>query len=85
MWRTWICTEGVRSQQLQEDVAYCRLVQGNLRDSGQREGRGLLGFLHLVQSEEEVQLGDRPQPLLLDRSVSRRQRSAIRPASNVHQ
>lgn len=75
--------EGVRSQQLEEDVAYCRSVQGNLRDTGQHEGRGLLGFLHLVQSEEEVQLGDWPQPLLLDRPVRRGQRSAIRPASHV--
>lgn len=56
-----------------EGGAACwRSVQGDLGDAGQHEGGGLLRLLHLVQPEEEVQLGDRPQPLLLHLSVSRR-------------
>lgn len=42
-----IRVEGEGEQHL-EAVTHCRLVQGNLRDAGQHEGRGLLGFFHLV-------------------------------------
>lgn len=40
-------------------------VQRNLSHAGQHARGGLLGLVHLVQAEQQVQLGDGSEPLLI--------------------
>ena len=58
------------------------LVQRYFCDAGPHGGRSLLGLPHLVQAEEQVQLGDGTQVVLVQRPAGHRTHTGY--TTNIH-